>query len=219
MIRPRSIAQPILDVIDSHEIDLLVLGWRGHTAGSERVLGTTLDPLMRRAQTDIAVLKASEPLPGTAGADEPAPKVVCPVTGSKHGQLGMELAEGVAGLLGGRCRYIHFRAPDDSISEGVQNLLDGGVPVQIMKSRHVEEALTRQADRADLLVIGASRESLPKLLMFGSMPETIARETGTPVLLVKKYAGKTRGALRELFRPLEAEEIAAFEQHHDPPTS
>jgi APA family basic amino acid/polyamine antiporter len=213
----RSVPKAILDVIESHQIDLLVLGWRGYSADQERVLGTTLDPLVRTAPTDIAVLKAPGPLPGAPEARSRGFDILCPTTGSKHGALGMELASSLAEMLGGRARYLHIKRPEAEVAEGVERLIDGGVRVEVVESTHVEDALARESAKSDLLVIGASRESMVQLLMFGSMPETIARQTETPVLLVKRYAGRARGALRELFRPLEPEEIAVFEQHqpHD----
>jgi CIC family chloride channel protein len=212
----RSVHKAILDVIESHGIDLLVLGWRGYSADQERVLGTTLDPLVRTAPTDIAVLKAPGPLLGVSKAPRKPFDILCPTTGSKHGVLGMELTSALAETLGGRPRYLHIKRPAAEVAEGVRRLIDGGVPVEVVETAHVEDALARESATSELLVIGASRESMVQLLMFGSMPESIARQTETPVLLVKRYAGRARGALRELFRPLEPEEIAAFEQHQPP---
>jgi len=212
----RSVPKAVLDVIQSHQINLLVLGWRGYSGDEQRVLGAILDPLVRSAATDIAILKAPYSLPGVRRRAGKRFEILCPTTGSRHGALGMELTAALADLLNGQARFLHIRPPGRPVAEGVRRLVEGGVPVDAVESGHVEDTLMHEAAGADLLVMGASRETALQLVMFGSMPESVARQVDTPVILVKRYAGKTRGALRELFRPLEPEEIAAFEQHQTP---
>ncbi len=209
----RDISNAILDTIEQWEANLLVMGWRGYTRDSQRVLGTTLDRTIRRANCDIAVLKAGEPLPGVAGDAGQVIKILCPTTGSRHGRLGMDLAAGLVALIGGHTHYLHVIPPDGEPAAGVENMQKAGIDVEVVHSTNFQGTVVREAQSRDLVVMGAARGALLPQLLFGTKTESVARATEKAVLLVKRHPGLAAATLREMFRPLEPDEIAAYEEH------
>jgi nucleotide-binding universal stress UspA family protein len=49
------------------------------------------------------------------------------------------------------------------------------------------------------VVIGAAREPLFQKILFGEIPEKVARYSPTTVLVVKKYEGVVKSLLKKIF--------------------
>lgn len=54
------IAQAILETIKERHIDLIVMGWKGHTSTPGRIFGDTVDTVIRQAACDLVLVKWGE---------------------------------------------------------------------------------------------------------------------------------------------------------------
>jgi uncharacterized hydrophobic protein (TIGR00271 family) len=63
---------------------------------------------------------------------------------------------------------------------------------QVISANSVVEGISEAGFEFDLVLIGASEESLIDQVLFGSIPEQVARECPAPVIIVKHYRGLPR---------------------------
>ena len=68
----------------------------------------------------------------------------------------------------------------------------------VMEGNRVATTLVKAAADYDLLVLGASREGLFSSMLFGDIPEKIARYSHTPVMIVKRHEGKVKSIIKRL---------------------
>jgi nucleotide-binding universal stress UspA family protein len=80
-------------------------------------------------------------------------------------------------------------------------LLDGSVKQQktIIESKSIAGGIARAGRDYDLVVIGAAKEPFFRKVLFGEIPEKVARYTSTSVMVVKKYEGPVKSILKRLF--------------------
>jgi uncharacterized hydrophobic protein (TIGR00271 family) len=69
----------------------------------------------------------------------------------------------------------------------------------VVKAESVLEGIVQAGSESDLVLIGASEESLIDQVLFGTLPEDVARASPTPVLMVKRYRGLRRFWLERLW--------------------
>jgi nucleotide-binding universal stress UspA family protein len=53
----------------------------------------------------------------------------------------------------------------------------------------VDDLIVQESENHDLVIIGATRESGLQQLVFGSIPEQVARRCNKTVVMVKAYTG------------------------------
>jgi nucleotide-binding universal stress UspA family protein len=91
---------------------------------------------------------------------------------------------------------LHVMQKDDTesevkrMTESIAELLqDVNHTIKIVEGDDVAESIVNESQHHDLVVIGATTESAFQQLLFGSVPEKIARHCSKTVLMVKKNLG------------------------------
>jgi len=72
------------------------------------------------------------------------------------------------------------------------------VEKHLIESRSIAGGIARASRDYDLVVIGAAREPLFRKILFGEIPEKVARFSPTTVLVVKKYEGVVKSILKKI---------------------
>jgi len=199
------IPRAILNTIEDDEVDMMVLGWRGWTAESQWVMGTTLDPTISRANCDIAVLKALGPM-------HEVKRILAGVTGSPQNPLVVEAAGAFQQFFDAEVTYAHVKRPGEEINDGLRQRYienedeEKRLPIEFWEARSPAAELVRRSVDYDLLILGSARESAVQQLTFGSVTQTLAKHAKCSVLMVKKGPGPLKALAREMFRPLEDDE-------------
>ena len=188
--------QIILHTIDQHDCDAVVMGWGGE--GHRRrdiALGTTVDEVVREADCDVFVERV--------GADAKADidSVLVPTAGGPHAELAGRAARAVARSNGATCRIVHVVDPNASESEReeAQELLDeiaeeigvSSVETELLEGEDVTERLLEETGDHDVTVVGATRESRVRQLVFGALPETIGRKAQNITIMARRRTGAT----------------------------
>jgi uncharacterized hydrophobic protein (TIGR00271 family) len=186
----------ILAAVRENPPDLLVLGWRGDPGRGEYLLGSTLDPLIRKSPCDIIVLRVGDDPDRLVDVLSDARHVVVPMAGGPHAALAVDLAldlspsvqvtalnvaqtsRGRAGIHLGRERLAEAIRPWKD-NERVQ-------PKVVQAPGVVGGILNEARSGYDLLLIGASRESYIDRMLFGNVPQTVASESLVPTIVVKR---------------------------------
>ena len=194
MGRAETAAGGIVRYVREKNTDMVVLGWKGYTAKSQYQMGNTIDRVIERAPSNIMIVK-----PGEEGlhTGKEIKKVLLPLGGYNNSLLAIQIAnalmaddeEAEVTLLNVNVR----NEPEDKIMNSMQPILKHlgtmNWNVKITYGEDVVEAILKESQYHDLLVLGASTEGLLKQMLFGQIPEKIASGCKKTVVLVKRDLG------------------------------
>lgn len=89
----------------------------------------------------------------------------------------------------------NMREQAAELSKQIDNKIDFdaiSIEGRVIQSSNVVAGISEAGAEHDLLLLGASEESLIDQMLFGTIPEQVARESCTPVVIVKRYRGLSR---------------------------
>ena len=75
---------------------------------------------------------------------------------------------------------------------------DYPIEPRVVPAPSILEGILRQTEESNLVVIGASEEGFFEQLLFGAMPERVARECSKTVMIVKRYQGPVKSWIHRL---------------------
>jgi uncharacterized hydrophobic protein (TIGR00271 family) len=186
----------ILAAVRENPPDLLVVGWSGVSGRGQYLLGSTLDPLIRKSPCDIVVLRMSEDPEQLADALNDVTQVLVPMAGGPHAALAIDLALNlspqtqvtalnIAQLSRGRAGIQLGRERLATAIEPWKN--NQRVVPKVVQAPGVVGGILNEARLGyDLVFIGASRESYIDRMLFGNVPQTVASESPVPTIVVKR---------------------------------
>jgi amino acid transporter/nucleotide-binding universal stress UspA family protein len=192
-------ATAILETAEEEGADVILLGWRGRPSLREHVLGSTLDPVVREAPCDVAVLR-------DARGGEPRRVVIAARGRGKHAKRGAELAAAIAKARGAELVAVTVVTPGTHAEPEARLasvVADAGVhpwdvTFKSVRAPGAESGLLAAAGPGDLLVLGASEEPAWRTHLFGTIPERVASRSEASVLLVKRQTPAARLVVRLL---------------------
>ena len=78
--------------------------------------------------------------------------------------------------------------------------LEPGVPreQQLIESESIAGGIASASREFDLVVIGAAKEPFFRKMLFGEIPEKVARYSPTSVLVCKKYEGVMKSIVKKV---------------------
>lgn len=184
------VEEAILDEVKQQDPDLLLLGWRG-LGGVGRILGTTVDRIVREAPCDVVVLKG-------AGMKSQVKKILVMNAAAWH----VSYATGYAILIAKQygAEIVLLSAVTNSKEMESEQLYSArlalmckthGVPYreEFVMVKNIADAVVDESKNYDLLVLGAGPEEKLKDAVFGRMQDQIAQRAPVPVLAVRKVKG------------------------------
>jgi nucleotide-binding universal stress UspA family protein len=189
----RHAAEGIIEASAEQEADLIIFGWGGKApAGREggSVISPTIDEVVRDAPADIAVVKQR-------GSKE-IRRIVVPVRGGPHAELALRYADAIAQRTDATVSVLHFVPPgitiavraqaEHALAQFVRQNLKGRGEGIVREATNVRNAILKEAERADLVVMGASAQPSGtdgESYLFGALPEAIATRARPSVVVVK----------------------------------
>jgi glucosyl-3-phosphoglycerate synthase len=219
----RHASEGILDAARDEDVDLIVFGWGGRPQGGqngrgrERVLSETIEAVARQAPCGIAVVKQRG-----LGAVK---RILVPVRGGPHAELALRYADALGRALGSEVVALHVMPPgaglgirtqaERALAAFVRGQAPGDhVRWRLRETGNVRNAILREAEGADLVVLGASAETVPATgdgaHLFGELPEAIATRAHPTVMVLRTEAPLQRFVFDEL--ATRAESLAAADR-------
>jgi glucosyl-3-phosphoglycerate synthase len=214
----RHAAEGIIEASAEQEADLIIFGWGGKApAGRDggSVISPTIDEVVRDAPADIAVVKQR-------GAKE-IRRILVPVRGGPHAELAVRYANAIAGRTGATVTVLHFVPPgitlavraqaEHALAQFIRQHLKGRGEGVVREAANVRNAILREAERADLIVMGASAQPAGAdggTYLFGALPEAIATRARPSVVVVKTREMIGRSTFEQL--ATRAETLAAADR-------
>ncbi|MCP4724820.1 MAG: amino acid permease [bacterium] len=185
-------ARAILETARERECDVIVLGWKGYTSTARRILGDVADSVVTHARSDILLFKQVEDIaPG---------RILLPTAGGEHARCAESYAASLAHIAGGTITVCSVLPPDSSIEEldevnfrlskaveRVSKINNLNVGSKLIRHKSITVGIIKEAENHDMVIIGAAGGSIYPHILFGSIPENIAKHCDKPVILVKHY--------------------------------
>jgi len=196
--------QAILRAVEDLAPDLLLLGWSGEEGSRRYLLGSTLDPVIRYAPCDVAVVRAEQwphieraLVPAAGGPNASAAVGLALRLGPEVRVTALNIAREPSGPLGvaaGREQLASTLEPWEE---------DGRVEAKVVRSASVFDGILAEAGQGyDVLLIGASNESYIDRKLFGNVPQAVAAEAPIPTLVVRRRVSRLKSFLRHAERLL-----------------
>ena len=177
------------------------MGWKGYTKTRDRIFGEIADRVIRFAPCDLMMLKIGESrnikncfLP-TAGG--PNARLASTILNAIAKDLKLSVTAGY--ITGEDASSEQVKTGNQSIKTTLNNLEpDIEHNEKIIKSKSIAGGIAKTSRDYDLVVIGAAKESLFHKMLFGEIPEKVARFSPTSVLVVKRYEGIFKNILKKV---------------------
>lgn len=214
VIADREVGAAILNVIRRLSPDLLLLTWRGSPSRGRYLLGRTLDPLIQYAPCDVAVLRLGQPDDADVADEEAAAAFAARMADAQHvlvptgGGPNASLAIRMGLDLGSATRVTALRVANtnlgltavsaewDNVNELIRPWSTDRLRPHVTLASSPLEGIVREAQEGyDLVLVGATRESLVDRLLFGNLPQALAERLEVPLLIVKRHDPRPMGAL------------------------
>ena len=213
----RHAAAGIVEAAAEQEADLMIFGWGGksgpHRDGGGPVISPTIDEAVREAPCDIAVVKQR-------GARD-IRRILVPVRGGPHAELALRVADALAVKHGATVAVMHL--VPQGVTEAVRAQAEHALaqfarlhvtarsePI-LREAHNVRTAILREAEHADLVVMGASAPPGDAgSSLFGALPEAIAQRAKPTVIVVKTREPIGRQTFEQLAQ--RAETLAAADR-------
>lgn len=183
-------ARSIIESAQQLDCDLIVMGWKGFTTTSERILGEVADTVVSSAKTDILLAKV------VAGSD--LKNWLLPTAGGKHAIQAEQYAASIVRSKKGAMTFCSIVPPNSGelIVEGTSKILNKAadrvrskngleIKTEIIRNKSVAQGILEESINHDAIMLGATEHRF-KQILFGSIPEVIAKESLKTVVLVKK---------------------------------
>jgi len=214
----RHAAEGIIEASAEQEADLIIFGWGGKApAGRDggSAISPTIDEVVRDSPADIAVVKQR--------GSRDIRRIVVPVRGGPHAELAVRYADAIARRHDAQVAVLHFVPPgitlavraqaEHALTQFVRQHLKGRAEGIVREAANVRNAILREAERADLVVMGASAQPAGTdgdTFLFGALPEAIATRAKPTVIVVKTRETIGRATFEQLAS--RAETLAAADR-------
>ena len=191
----RHAAEGIIEAAAEQESDLIIFGWGGKAPNGRdghgpTVFSPTIDEVVRESPCDIAVVKQR-------GSTE-IRRVLVPVRGGPHAELAIRFAEAFARHHDATVVVLHLVPPgitmavraqaERALASFIKQHLRGRGEAVLREAPNVRNAILRESEKADLVVMGASAQPSGDGIdsyLFGSLPEAVAARARPTVVVVK----------------------------------
>lgn len=195
------VADTITSTIDRIDADVVVLGWRSERRAADVVLGTTADPVVRRANCDVLIEKVGPTADGVRS-------VLLPTVGGPHADLAVRVAGAIAAANDASVTALSViaqgatdqeRAAADGVVEETARAVAEATPATTSVREAVDPSagILEAATDHDLIVMGATRKGRFARRVVGGTPRAVGRDAACPVIVAKRRPGGSR--LRRLF--------------------
>lgn len=192
----------ILAAVERHNAEALVMGWKGYTNARDRIFGEIADKIIRYAPCDLMVLKL--------GAKTEIKSCLLPTSGGPNAKLASEVLNAYIGnsdmrVTGGY--VVPETAEEEERSKGLKYIDDTLSKLEnshqherkLIESKSIAGGIAKAGKEYDMVVIGAAKEPFFRKMLFGEIPEKVARYSPNSVLLVKKYEGTVKSIIKKVF--------------------
>ena len=188
-----NVARAILETSSERNCGLIVLGWKGYSTNTEKILGSITDAVVTYANADIMLVKLV--------GNQAIQKVLLPTAGGEHAQCAEQYAAAMVKALDGSLTIASVVPKEqngtttETYQQGLNNAIlriqEGSglesVNAKIISSNEIGKGILEEANNYDAVMVGAAGQSIYPQILFGSIPEEIAKNANQTVIMVKHH--------------------------------
>jgi nucleotide-binding universal stress UspA family protein len=188
------VADAILSTVEAVDADALVIGWQDRPRPADIVLGTTVDPVIRRAPCDVFVERVGTTADGID-------RVLLPTDGGPHVDLAADVVDAVATANDASVSVVSYVSDDapetdlrtawDHVDRAAERLSIDDVAASVRETPDPANAIVSLAAEHDLIVLGATREGVVRERVVGSVAETVGGRAAPPIIIAKRDTGRS----------------------------
>lgn len=189
-----NVSETILAAVEESDADALLIGWQEQSRPSDIVLGTTVDPVVRRAPCDVFVERVGTTANGVN-------TILLPTDGGPHMQPATDLAGAAARANDATVTVVSYVPPSatDTERESARAHVDAVIPRlddvpvdgDVREASNVGDAIVRAAADRDLVVMGATRERQFRRSVIGSVAESVGQRASPPIVIAKRRSERS----------------------------
>ena len=193
----RDVSHTIIDTARERNSKLILLSWLGTTTEG-RAFGSVIDAVSKSPPCDLAMIRFRK--------REELQRILVPADGGLNSSLALELAisqareyeteKGIKPHIsalyiapGGHPRLMELGR---RILARVIAPYDYPIELKVVSATSILEGILQQAEEYNFVVMGATQEGFFEQLLFGALPERVARECSKTVMIVKRYQGPVK---------------------------
>ncbi len=185
----RNIARGIVSAIREKHTNMLIIGWHGKIKNREYSLGSTLDPVIERSPCDVVILKDCGNLS--------AKRILVPIAGGPNCGFALEIAHILADSIDSEIVAFNVAGGKHTTdlnalvnhTEKSHNIPEGRFEIKIKRHQDVIQTILNEAKNYDLVVVGATEQSIINQFFNPSIPEALAEKCQKPFVMVKAASG------------------------------
>ena len=185
------VGNAIVETIKERKIDLMINGWKGFSNTLDSIFGGTLDDIVMNAECDVVTVKMVQL--------DKMKNLLFPTAGGPHARFAMELLPAIAKTYASTVRVMMVVPPGTTPEQkdGYQQVVDEAVEYlkdkvdkvegKLVKAKSISAGILKEFEKFDACLIGAAREGIMQQMMFGSIPERIARRSSHTMIMAKRH--------------------------------
>jgi len=196
----RNISATILEVTKKEDPDLLILGWKGWVKTRGKIFGRDLDKVLRQTKCDLIVARINDL--------NDFKNVLLPNTGGPHTKFAGMVARSIADEFDSKINVVYIALEKEALSaknqlKKIVSLLGIGdlphlkaevLPVKSSSPRSVAYQIVQRSQNFNCILMTSGREKFFREMIFGNIPEIVARNSTCSLILVKHH--------RDIIEPL-----------------
>ncbi|BAQ66775.1 chloride channel protein [Geminocystis sp. NIES-3709] len=187
----------VMDIIKTQHINLLLMGWKQNGESDEFIFSRLIDSLINQAPCELILVKLGD---GQSYPNGGSGSFLVPTAGGPNAEEGLKLLPAFLSIYpenkfppvyltkvhSPEETNIDFRNLHLEVKK-LRNLVKTEVNPLIISSPSVISAILHlsQSQNAELVILGASRESLLQQAWYGNIPESIASKLATTVIIIR----------------------------------
>jgi nucleotide-binding universal stress UspA family protein len=197
------VGHAILDTVRERRINLMITGWKGFSNTKGSVFGGTLDDIVMNAECDVVTVKMVQL--------DKMKNLLFPTSGGPHATFALKLLPAIANTYGSSVTVIMVVPPGVSAEQKneYQQVVDDAVAFlknkvpqvkgKLVNAVSISSGILHEAEKYDGCIIGAAREGLMQQILFGSIPERIARSGSQTLIMAKRHQSAFSNIRSRLF--------------------
>ena len=196
----RDEAESILNAVENENCDGVVLATQAEHSQRRRLLsGDTVEKVLARTECDAFTEKRGER--GDVGEETPIERILLATSGGPHARLTADTARALALAADAHVDIVHFlgensraesREDGEAILGAAQRILSGVENVEIELAEalgDVAEAIVTRSNEYDKTVLGSPTGGLLRQSAFGTVPESVNRQSESGVVVAQQDTG------------------------------
>jgi amino acid transporter/nucleotide-binding universal stress UspA family protein len=197
----RNVAEAVRKTAYENASDLVLLGWPGDAPSSGYLYGSVLDPIVADPPADLVIVRYR--------AHRALRSILIPLAGGPNARRGARMAVAMARAedYPVRVTLLHVVPPESCAGEQassikvLQQVMDDvgyeHIDCRCLEGSDIVDTVLAEAEDYDLIIVGASEESLFRNLLMGNVAEQIAKRASVTVMIVKRRSTRIHSFLRQ----------------------